>query len=209
MHSKLYWDSAALPLADESVDTIITDPPWSFDLRVSTRAKAVRATDYALMTDLQLKMNMWELARVLKPGGHLFMFVPDQKLEAAIDCMKDSEVDWCRFASAVWVKTTNDEERVRMGLGHTFRMCHEMILGYGKGYRRPFQHHSLASVQGYARTAGSVKPDELYIRLVLASTPRYGTVLDPWAGSDPLGRANLEDYRTISGDISWSREWKV
>lgn len=204
MHYQLTADSGHLPLVNESVDTVITDPPWHFARRISKKAKAVAAASYDLLPDDQLTAHFLELDRVLKPGGHLYVFVPDQKLELAL-CIG---LIFHRFAGAVWVKATKDGEELRIGLGHTFRMCHEHVLAFSKGTRRPVQHHRMPSVVGFARSRGSVKPERLYADLARFSTPQRGVILDPWAGSDPLGRAGLEDYTTISSDLIW-KDWQL
>jgi len=216
MHTRFTADSLHLPLADDSIDTIITDPPWHFKLRVSPSAKVVKATQYPLINDNDLSRHFFEMRRVLKPGGHLFLFCPEQKQAMAefqlqMTIMDNSSVratrepQLMRVTSLVWVKTTKDRETPRIGLGHTVRMAHELILFWSNGRRRPMAQKNLPSVLGYARTGGSVKPAELYERLARASCAPGGVILDPWCGSDPLGRAGLTDYTTISSDI---QEWE-
>lgn len=216
MHTRYTGNSLSLPLADDSVDTIITDPPWHFDLRVSPKAKAVKATQYPLIVDRELSQHFYEMRRVLKPGGHLFLFCPEQKQQDAEFALMMSmahsgsvrgarEPQLRRVTSLVWVKTTKDRERARIGLGHTIRMAHELILFWSNGRRRPMAMKNLPSVLGYERSGGSIKPAELYERIARASCPPGGTLLDPWCGSDPLGKAHLDDYTTISGDI---QEWE-
>lgn len=312
VHYRLQADSLRLPIRSDSVDTIITDPPWHFKLRVSPSAKAVKATQYPLINDNDLSRHFFEMRRVLKPGGHLFLFCPVEKQDMAelclrnvkthidppvgqsqtrlalhqrtrvvenrlraidhlggccVDCgnedarvlqfdhLRDKtcniskllqqswlhvleellkcdlvcsnchtirtrdrqhgqepqltrhmrEPQLMRVTSLVWVKTTKDRETPRIGLGHTVRMAHELILFWSNGRRRPMAQKNLPSVLGYARTGGSVKPAELYERLARASCAPGGVILDPWCGSDPLGRAGLSDYTTISGDI---QQWE-
>lgn len=201
-HHFLFAHSGYLPLANESVDTIVTDPPWSFDRRVRG-GKAKAAAPYPMISDAVLYRHFAELGRVLKPGGHMYLFVPDQKLETAINGVA---LAYCfqRFASGVWVKTTKDG-RVKFGLGHTLRMAHELILCMSKGHRKPFMQRNLPSVLLAPAEGGSIKPAQLYERLVLASTQAGSVVLDPWAGTDPLSRARLADYTTISSDLG--AEW--
>jgi N6-adenosine-specific RNA methylase IME4 len=213
MHTRLNLDALRLPLAGESVDTIITDPPWHFDRRVSPEAKAVKASNHPLIDDEKMRKAIAEMCGVLKPGAHLYMFCPEQKLEwllghypAALEL----------FHTLVWVKTRKDGTDLRIGLGHSYRVAHEFIvcfwrttMGPGTLYksadskRRPLQSKAIPTVFFAPPIGGSRKPPEIYATLARASTPPGTVILDPFAGSDPLGRAGLDEYFTVSGDIGY------
>lgn len=191
-------DAFYLPLPDASVETVITDPPWHFNLRVSSRAKSVRATDYPLITDDEMLRAFSEIRRVLKEGGHAYVFIPERKLGNALNAGVFNGLEW--FNTIIWVKIRKDGTDLRIGLGHTYRGAWEYILCLSKGHRRPLLRRDVPNVLFAPPIGGSRKPPELYHRLVTASTERCGTVLDPFCGSDPLGRAGLEEHRTISFD---------
>lgn len=206
-HTVIRADVFDLPLPDASVDTIITDPPWHFQQRVSANAKAVQASDYALIDDQRMGEAFAEMTRVLKPGGHLYVFCPERKL-SVVSMMLNLDPDcedlrW--FNTVIWAKVRKDGQDLRIGLGHTYRQSWEAVLCLSRGHRRALQARNVPNVLFHEPLGGSHKPPELYRRLAVASTPSGGTVLDPFCGSDPLGRAGLDGYSTISSDIS---DWR-
>lgn len=242
-HTYLRGDVYELPFKDGQVDTIITDPPWHYETRV-VGSKAVAAADFAMIRDeewrgaspvLNLDANghqvatlrptpLTEMYRVLKPGGHLYVFVPERKLQMALESFTgplgltpDSDFKltdrFLHFNTIVWVKSRQDGVGIRMGLGHTYRQSMELVLCFSKGFRRPLQAHNVPNVlefpgeddESYALRAppegGSRKPAALYSAIAKASTPTGGLIIDPFAGTDPLGRAVLDEYETVSLDI--------
>lgn len=191
-------DAFHLPLPDASVDTVVTDPPWHFRLRVSPRAKSVRATNYPLILDQDMHSAFEEIYRVLRPRGHLYVFVPERKLGSVLELAVFHGFGW--FNTIPWIKIRKDGTDIRMGLGHTYRGAWELILCLAKGHRRPLLRRNVPNVLFAPPNGGSRKPPSLYHALVTASTEPGATVLDPFCGSDPLGRAGLEGYETISLD---------
>ena len=202
MHSRLIADVFHLPFPTNSFDTVVTDPPWHFELRVSPRAKAVRATDYPLISNQRMHAAFGEIYRVLKPGGHCYVFVPERKLRAALEIINSERTGWEHFNTVAWVKLRRDGTDVRLGLGHTYRGAWEPILCLAKLRRRPLLRHDLPNVLFAPADGGSRKPPELYYTLVTASTAPGGIVLDPFCGTDPLGRCGLTEYTTVSSDIA-------
>lgn len=191
-------DAFHLPLPSESVDTVITDPPWHFNLRVSPNAKAVRATDYPLIKDEDMGWAFQEIWRVLEPRGHAYIFIPERKLGGVLDAGIFDGFEW--FNTVIWVKVRKDGTDLRVGLGHTYRAAYEFILCLSKGHRRPILRHDVPNVLFASPIGGSRKPPELYRTLARASTGTGGVVLDPFCGSDPLGQAKLGEHQTISFD---------
>lgn len=203
MHTTLTADVFNLPFAENSVDTIVTDPPWHFQQRVSGKAKAVQASDYGLIEDGAMSIAFIRMMEVLKPGGHLYFFVPERKLATISDEWDLEGLEW--FNTIIWVKTRKDGTDLRFGLGHTYRQSWEAIVCLSKGHRRGLNAKNVPNVFFHEPLGGSRKPPMIYRRLVEASTPEGGVVLDPFAGSDPLGCAELDAYSTFSSDIA---KWK-
>lgn len=231
-HTYLKANVYELPFGDSTVDSIITDPPWQYDTRIP-KSKAVNASNFPLIRDeewrggdtaLQFNENhtalvavhsptpLTELYRVLKPGGHLYIFVPERKLSLALEKFvgpmgldgRDTFGWYDRFEhfnTVIWVKTRQDGQGLRIGLGHTYRNAFEAILCLSKGYRRRLQVKNAPNVLFVPPLGGSIKPAEVYERLARSSTAPGGLIIDPFAGTDPLGRAKLDDYTTVSSDI--------
>lgn len=61
----------------------------------------------------------------------------------------------------IWVKQTTDGARVRMGMGHTLRMSHEVCLLFKRG-KPQRAHRGLSSVIHSPRLEHSRKPDAFY-----------------------------------------------
>jgi N6-adenosine-specific RNA methylase IME4 len=64
-------------------------------------------------------------------------------------------------SEVVWVKQTLDGSRVRMGMGHGFRMAHEVCLVFKRGTPKRF-NAGLPSVIHAPRTEHSRKPEAFY-----------------------------------------------
>lgn len=219
-----------LPFPDSSIDTIVTDPPWHFQLRIP-KGKAAAASPYALIDDSEWcggdtalsftgsaivavpkPTPLTEMYRVLKPGGHLYVFAPERKLSMVLNQFTTAlgetsndtyspEDHFEHFNTVIWVKVRKDGRDLRMGLGHTYRAAYEAIVCLSKGKRRNLQTRSVPNVLFAPPLGGSRKPPSIYSALVRASTAPGGLVLDPFAGSDPLGRADLVEYETRSLDL--------
>lgn len=210
MHFRGLADAFHLPVPDESVDTVITDPPWHYAQRY---ARVELQTQYTMIEDGRMGETMEEIHRVLKPRGHFYVFVPERKLSLALfEVIKPTVSSqpwltwkpgnlWTWFATIVWIKTQKDGVTPRMGLGTSYRHTWESILCLSKGRPRPLEQHNVRNTILAHSEGKSRKPPEIYRTLVQASTPSGGVILDPFCGSDPLGRAGLDDYQTLSFDI--------
>lgn len=194
---RLIADAMALPLIDGCIDCILTDPPWHFDRRI-TGGKAVHASNYILISDAEMARVFHEMNRVLKPGGHLYVFVPNVKLPVAYSLMAEIGMTGPRTPKVlIWVKD-------RIGLGHDYRnQCEFIVFGIKLPYRTTSKHN--ISTVLYAKNPGkSRKPVELYQLFSDQSCPMGGVILDCFAGTDPLGA--VEGHKTISMDIAWKTQ---
>lgn len=61
----------------------------------------------------------------------------------------------------VWVKTTKDGKRIRMGMGRSVRQCHEVCIVASRGRVKPLDL-SIPSVILAPRLEHSAKPNEIY-----------------------------------------------
>ncbi|MFH8119927.1 MAG: DNA methyltransferase [Candidatus Aenigmatarchaeota archaeon] len=194
--NKIYLDCRKpLPFEDNSIDLVITDPPWPFNLRISKNSKSVKATDFQIMTWEELKMFFKELYRVLKERCHSYIFCPPILLTEALGIIKDSGLNICQFL--FW-------DKLRMGLGHLYRNQVEVIILLSKGFRKKIKSKNIRNIFYIKSTKGSVKPVELYELFVDQSSNPGDVVLDPFSGSGPLAKVSFKDRILILGDITYN-----
>lgn len=178
-------------LAKESLDLIVTDPPYGVDWRSNTRADAFDkiANDGSGDRDL-VRDILTECVRVVGQNRHLYVFGPTDVL----DGQKVSEV-----VELIWDKGT-------LGSG-------DMTAAWGPQHERisftvsKFRHAGKAglpvtparlrkgSILRYTRPTGrtvrhpSEKPVGLLRELIESSSRQGETVLDPFAGVGSTGVA--------------------
>ena len=181
-------------LPNESVDVVLTDPPFSSGATREAgkvrKDKMTRSEDpnrrwfgsdqmttrgiTCLIRDLSV-----EWFRVLKPGGHVLCFVDWRMLPDFSDAIESADLRKCGIV--VWNKNS-------FGMGRVFRKQHEMVLHFSRGTPAVFDRGtpdviSACRVQRKRSIHPTEKPVELLARLIGATSPKGGVVLDPFAGS--------------------------
>lgn len=185
----------------ESVDSIVTDPPYGMNFQSTMVARERRKAKIAG----DERPFIWWLAeahRVLRDGGAMVCFTDWRNQETwrlAIECAGFHIRSHC-----VW-------DRVGHGMGDltgAFAPRHDVFWFATKG-KFKFPGKRPASVLRHTRPAASCsshptrKPVELMSDLVRAVTPPGGIVLDPFAGSGSTGEAAvLGGYRFIGCELS-------
>ena len=195
-------------LAPESVDSVITDPPYSSGTRregaKGLRKSMTRGTsDAAWFTSDSLTTNGFlylmrscalEWHRVLRPGGHVLAFI-DWRMYPALTGAIES-ADLRHLGMLVWDKTY-------FGMGSYFRNQHELILHFTKGKSLPPQRRDVGNVIACKPIRGGVHPTEkpvpLMQTLIDVVTPEAGVVLDPFSGSGATGEAAVRSGRRFVG----------
>lgn len=201
------WD-VIKTLETESIDAIIMDSPYSAldkQMQVGTTRRRNLQGGWDFETkDLDSEL-LTELYRVMKPGGHMFSFMPAAKADTVdynhnqIELARKS--GWKFQAGWVW-------DKVLMGMGYTGRCQHELIHFFSKGKRRFPSSLKITDVRTYKREHKSrkihqtQKPIGLLEDLILFSTNPGEVVLDPFAGSGSTAAAALQTGRnSISIEI--------
>lgn len=180
----------------ESVDALITDPPYPwldhFRNKATTSWKRMQVDFERREIDRELGL---ELYRVLKEGAHAFVFVPAETQATRVSINGMIEVlEACGFVFRkrfVWDKCVN-------GMGYSGRARHEGILFFtrGRAKRRP-EDLGVPDVLAYkaippARRAHPCeKPIGLLEALVRFSSRVGDLICDIFAGSCATGRAAL------------------
>jgi len=195
-------------LTSESIDAVVTDPPYSSggafrsDRQASTRAKYVTSGQKEILPDFEgdsrdqrgylAWATLWlsECYRLMRPGAPICMFSDWRQLPISTDALQAAGFSWRGIA--VWDKTAG----VRPAKGR-FRAQAEYVLWGSKGAMPPPRSDAptLPGVFTCAPRKGPRlhqvgKPEPVMAELVRI-VPAGGLVLDPFMGSGTTGVAAL------------------
>lgn len=169
-------------LAADSVDAVVTDPPYGIDYQSSRRTDRTKLKP-KIANDL--RPFVWWLPdayRALKDGGGLLCFCRWDVAEAFRQA-----IEWAGFeikSQVIW-----DREVHGMGDLHaSFGPQHDTIWFAVKGKfkfpdKRPKSVIRSKRLSGDQLVHPNEKPVDLMQQMILAITPPGGIVLDPFAGS--------------------------
>lgn len=207
-----------LAMADESVDAVITDPPYSSG--GAFRADRMQSTDTKYVTTGQIMRRpdfegdnrdqrgylawatLWltECLRVLKPGRAALIFSDWRQLPTTTDAIQAAGFIWRGIVA--WDKT----EVARPNLGFSAQ-AEYIVWGtrgpadLGHGIYLPGVIRA-ATPRGDLRLHQTEKPLGLMERLVTIAPPD-GLILDPFAGSGTtLAAARTQGRRAIGIELS-------
>lgn len=186
-------------IADESIDLIITDPPYNLGKDYGNNHDLKGFDDYMAFT----RQWLTESKRVLKPTGTLYVFM-GVRFISYLYAVLEQELKLFFNSWVVWHYT--------QGMGKTkgFSPRHEDILVFNKSKDFIFNLDNIRVPQKYYRTRNNMrganpsdvwqfshvhysnsnrqnhptqKPEGLIERMVLASSHEQNLILDPFSGS--------------------------
>lgn len=183
-------------LKTESIDALITDPPYDwidgFRSRKTSSWKRMKAEFERREIDRELGL---ELYRVLKEGAHAFLFVPSETTTTRphINAMIET-LERCGFIFRkrfIW-------DKVSPGMGYSGRARHEAIIFMTRGMakRKPCDLGvsdviSSRMISPRKRIHPTEKPIGLLESLIRFATNIGEVILDTFAGSCSTGKAAL------------------
>ncbi|MGD0272783.1 MAG: site-specific DNA-methyltransferase [Gaiellaceae bacterium] len=165
-------------LPSESVDLVVTDPPYSFH-----RGSTYFRDWFEELEDSEWEQIFSELYRLLKPDRHTYVF-SDDRVRPLFDQAAEA-AGFRRHPPLIWDKDW-------LGLGSSaWRSRYEYICWYEKG-SRPGNHANRANVIRARRPHRGYPTEKplAVLRELIEQTTRPGElVLDPFCGSGNVGRA--------------------
>jgi site-specific DNA-methyltransferase (adenine-specific) len=203
LSGKIYQGEAEVlikSLGADTVDLVLTDPPFGVSMIEEMRNSTGRKDDAAPVsyaaglkesdnwTADKVKVLIDEISgdlfRVLKPGGHLYMFFTFEVYEAWRSSLVNAGfvIGW---VPVIWYKGRS----VSIGRGYDFMTCYEPILF---GYKPPRTRRmngdekaliEVAPLHTSKKSHPFEKPTKLLERLIELSTNKGHVVLDPFCGS--------------------------
>ena len=193
-------------LPDQSVDSIVTDPPYgTTDGRSKREMRGDSTVSFGFDWDKVLP-TAWlkEAARVIRPGGSVMVFTDNRAVGHLWDAGEAAGLS--ALQTFYWEKpdsTPNPRKNFSSAVesGVFFRAPGKVLCWNGGGwcrniFRAPLAHKETDGVTRYHPTE---KPVSLMRWLVELVTPPGGLVLDPFMGSGSTGVAALLGGRRFSG----------
>lgn len=205
-------------IPDESIDLILTDPPYDSLNRwkgVGTTGRmgrgkiGTKADDpskfFRTIKNNQLPELMFQLYRILKSNCHCYVMCDHVTLPyfyniigLGFDCSsciyEKEKVPFDNLKPLIWNK-------VAIGMGYHYRSSYEFILMFDKG-KRKLNNLSISDVLEFKRIKGEVptaKPLELFELLITQSTNEGELVFDPFLGSGTTAVACINTNRKYIG----------
>ncbi|QUJ68074.1 site-specific DNA-methyltransferase [Photobacterium sp. GJ3] len=203
----LYQDDAVKWLStldSESVDLIITDPPYESlekhrKIGTTTRLKVSKSSSnqwFDIFPNQRFEELLLEIYRVLKKNSHFYLFC-DQETMFVIKPIAE-KVGFKFWKPIIW-------DKVCIGMGYHYRARHEYILFFEKG-KRKLNDLGMPDILTHKRVFKGYpteKPVSLLEVLVTQSSKEGELVIDPFFGSgSTLMAADNLKRRFKGNDIS-------
>lgn len=191
-------------LSDESIDLLITDPPYESLEKHRSKGTTTRLTNsksssnqwFKIFPNDRFEELFTEIYRVLKKNSHFYLFCDPETMFHAKPIAE--QVGFKFWKPIIW-------DKVKIGMGYHYRARYENILFFEKG-KRKLNNLSIPDIiecprihRGYP----TEKPVDVSKVLIEQSTNSGEIVADPFFGSCSVGVAAFETGRFFIGnDIS-------
>jgi len=185
-------------IPSDSVDLVLCDPPYGVKFDENSRNLGYETTYGEFYDDLNAVIALLEdtipqLFRILKPGGHMYMFFALSNY-SRISMMLENHWKWeeeyGKYAAnpLLWVKPSNENARPyeRFTVNYEpFFFCWKPRVDskLGNEINSPSNSTFSFNYKGADKLHPAEKPDGLYERLVDLSSVPGATILDPFLGS--------------------------
>lgn len=193
-------------ILDESVDLIVTDPPYNLGFGGTTQTKTKKprfniiANDKLTQKEYQRFTFQWlrQAYRILKPGRHIYVCI-DWRMYPLMTL-------WMRRVGFV-IKNCIVWDKMRMGVGWQYRFQHEFIIFAVRGEKnvRRIKTRLDTDILRIPKIAGNKtihpteKPSDLMDKIIKNSSEEGEVVADFFLGSGPVAEAAIRNNRKIRG----------
>ena len=197
-------------LPDESVDLIVTDPPYESlekhrAIGTTTRLKHSKASSndwFEIFPNNRFHELFVELYRVLRKNSHFYLYCDNETMFVAKPIAES--VGFRFWKPLVW-------DKVKIGMGYHYRARYEFILFFEKGKRKlnNLGVPDIIQVPRIYRGYPTEKPAEVSEVLIKQSTEPNEIVIDPFMGSGSTGVASVKLGRHFIGNDIGEEALKV
>jgi site-specific DNA-methyltransferase (adenine-specific) len=188
-------------LPDDSVDLLVTDPPYESlekhrAIGTTTRLKNSKASSNAwfrIFADARFPELFAEIYRVLGRDRHFYLFCNAETMFVVKPLAEAAGFTF--WKPLVW-------DKQKIGMGYHYRARYEFILFFEKG-KRKLNDLGVPDILGAPRVwrgYPTEKPAELLEVLVKQSTQPGERVVDPFMGSGSGGLAAVRQSRSFFGN---------
>jgi site-specific DNA-methyltransferase (adenine-specific) len=188
-------------LPDESIDLVITDPPYESlekhrAIGTTTRLKHSKASSndwFEIFPNARFPELFGEVYRVLKRNTHFYLYCDPETMFVAKPLAEAAGFKF--WKPIVWNK-------MRIGMGYHYRAKYECILFFEKG-KRKLNNLGISDIIESPRIVGGYpaeKPPQVSAVLVEQSTLPGELVIDPFMGSGSSGVAAISNGRHFMGN---------
>lgn len=195
-------------LPDESIDLIVTDPPYKdYQSNRPVAHKKVRKID---ASTFDLPYFIEQSSRLLKPGGHFYCWCDHNtfpEIHARIQSLQENfpgKKDRLNYKNClIWIKNNHGSGDLKGDYAPQHEFIVFAVKGKGKplnGKRKPnvlFKKTEngiefYPKVSNYDFNHGTTKPVEILNTFIEASSRENDLILDPYAGTFSTGAACAE-----------------
>ncbi len=187
-------------LPDESVDLVVTDPPYESlekhrKIGTTTRLKNSKASSnrwFTIFPNRRFPELFDEVYRVLKRDTHFYLFCDATTMFVAKPLAEKSGFRF--WKPLIW-------DKVKIGMGYHYRARYECILFFEKGKRKlaDLSVPDILTAPRVYRGYPAEKPSEVSEILIRQSTEPGALVVDPFMGSGSVGVAAVTSGRDFAG----------
>ncbi len=188
-------------LPPESVDLVITDPPYESlekhrAIGTTTRLKHSKSSSndwFAIFPNARFPELFAEVYRVLRRNTHFYLYCDPETMFVAKPI---AELAGFKF----WKPLIWDKRKI--GMGYHYRARYECILFFEKG-KRKLSDLGIADILEAPRISGGYpaeKPSAVSEVLIRQSTEPGQLVIDPFMGSGSVGVAAVSTGRWFAGN---------
>ncbi len=191
-------------LESESIDLVITDPPYeSLEKHrakgTTTRLKVSKGSSnqwFDIFPNARFEELFTEIFRVLKNNAHFYLFCDQETMFIAKPV--GEKVGFKFWKPIIW-------DKMKIGMGYHYRARYETILFFEKGKRKlnNLGIPDVLSIPRIHKGYPTEKPVDLSKILIEQSSQENEWVLDPFCGSASVGISALQLKRNVLlNDIS-------